>query len=85
MSPASEENQSPLFLQRMGGKVDPRGRREGMEGGRKGRQTREARGVEKERREKGKRERWNEKGSQERGGRKKGKRKINYILTRGKS
>ena len=78
MSPASEENQSPLFLQRMGGKVDPRGRREGMEGGRKGRQTREARGVEKERREKGKRERWNEKGSQERGGSKKSKRKIKF-------
>ena len=55
MSPASEENQNPLFLQRMGGKLDTRGRREGMEGGRNGRQKREERGVEKERREKEKR------------------------------
>lgn len=78
MSPASEENQNPLFLQRMGGKVDPRGRREGMEGGGKGRQKRGERGVEKERKEKGKRKRWSEKGSQETGGRKKGKRKIKF-------
>ena len=78
MSPASEENQNPLFLQRMGGKLDTRGRREGMEGGRKGRQKREERGVEKERREKEKRKRWNKKGSQERGGRKKGKRKTKF-------
>ena len=50
MSPASEKNQNPLFLQRMGGKVDTRGRREGMEGGRKGRQKRRQRGRKGEER-----------------------------------
>lgn len=81
MSPASEENQNPLFLQRMGGKGDKGERREGMGGGRKGWQKREERGVEKKMRgekKKEKRKRWNEKGSQGRGERKKGERKTKF-------